>query len=61
VSKELLTTYLKPEHRQTGLYLEEDKGFVYLKRGDRILGVWLATKVTVKTMLCEADREYDWR
>jgi len=57
VNKELLTACLKPEHQQAGLHLEEDEDFVYLKRGDRILAVWLATNVTVETILHEADRE----
>ena len=56
MNRERLTACLKPERQQAGLYLEDDEDFVYLKRGDKMLAVWLSTNVTVETILHEADR-----
>ena len=54
--RERLTARLKKEHRATGLYLEEDEDFLYLKRGDDELARWLATKARMPRVLDEADR-----
>ncbi len=51
-----LDRILKREHRQAGLYLDEDEDFVYLKQGDKVLGVWNATKATAETIIAAADR-----
>ena len=51
-----LTELLKPEHRKAGLEVEDDEDFVYLKRGDKTLAIWNATKATRDVIQAEADR-----
>ena len=52
-----LTELLKPEHRQAGLEVEDDEDFVYLKRGNKTLAIWNATKATRDVIQAEADRQ----
>ena len=47
---------LKREHRQAGLYLDDDEDFLYLKRGYKVVAIWNATKATAETVIAEADR-----
>ena len=51
-----LNAILKPEHRQAGFYLDEDEDFLYLKRGDKVVAVWNATKATAEVVVAEIDR-----
>ncbi|MBA7568823.1 hypothetical protein ES708_10558 [subsurface metagenome] len=53
---QILTAILKEEHRQQGLYLEEDDHFLYLKRGQRLLAKFSATGATVGEIQKEADK-----
>ncbi len=39
--------------RQAGFYLDDDEDFLYLKRGDKVVAVWSANKVTVETVQAE--------
>jgi hypothetical protein len=55
--QEILTTVLKPEHREAGLYLDEDEDFVYLKHGDKTLATWYGRSVT-PTQIWEAADTY---
>jgi len=57
VNRERLTACLKPEHRQAGFYLEDDEDFLYLKRTDKVVAVWNATKATKEAVLAETDRQ----
>ena len=52
----ILTELLKPEHIKAGFYVEDDEDFVYLKRGDKTMAVWSATKATGDMIRAEADR-----
>ena len=56
IRKDDLDACLKPEHRQAGFYLDDDEDFLYLKRGDKVVAVWSANKVTVETVQAEIDR-----
>ena len=51
-----LNAIMKPEHRQAGYSLDEDEDFLYLKRGDKVVAVWNATKATAKVVVAEIDR-----
>ncbi len=51
-----LDRILKPEHRRAGFSLDEDEDFLYLKRGDKVLAIWNATKATAETIIAAADR-----
>ena len=54
---EILTSALRKEHRDAGLYLEEDvEGFIYLKRGDKVLKTWHGRTATVEEVWIEADK-----
>ena len=54
--QEVLTAALKPEHKEAGLYLEEDRrGFVYLKHGEKTLDKWDGQEVTVSEIWAVAD------
>ncbi len=53
IRKDDLDACLKPEHRQAGFYLDDDEDFLYLKRGDKVIAVWSANKVTVETVQAE--------
>lgn len=53
---EILTQVLKPEHREAGLYLEEDDHTLYLKQGNEVLARWWATSATVTSIWNEADK-----
>jgi hypothetical protein len=57
VNRERLTACLKPEHRQAGFYLEDDEDFLYLKRTDKVVAVWNATRATKEAVLTETDRQ----
>jgi len=54
--QEVLTAALKPEHRDAGLYLEEDEDFVYLKHGNKVEGIWYGRTVTVAKIWALADK-----
>ena len=56
IRRKALDACLKPEHRQAGFYLDDDEDFLYLKRGDKVVAVWSANKVTVETIRAEIDR-----
>ncbi len=56
IRRKALDACLKPEHRQAGFYLDDDEDFLYLKRGDKVVAVWSANKVTVETVQAEIDR-----
>ena len=56
IRRKALDAYLKPEHRQAGFYLDDDEDFLNLKRGDKVVAVWSANKVTVETVQAEIDR-----
>ncbi len=51
-----LNAILKPEHRKAGYSLDEDEDFLYLKRGDKVVAVWNATKATAEVVVAEIDR-----
>ena len=51
-----LNAILKPEHRQAGFYLDEDEDFLYLKRGNKVVAVWNATRATAEVVVAETDR-----
>ena len=51
-----LNAIMKPEHRQAGYSLDEDEDFLYLKRGDKVVAVWNATKATAEVVVAEIDR-----
>ena len=51
-----LNAILKPEHRQAGYSLDEDEDFLYLKRGDKVVAVWNATKANAERVVAEIDR-----
>lgn len=53
---EILTALLRKEHREAGLYLEEDDHLLYLMGGGKILAFWWATSVTVQEVWEEADK-----
>jgi len=53
----ILSEVLKPEHRQAGFYLEDDEDFLYLKRGDKVVAVWNATRASIESVKAEADRQ----
>ena len=53
IRRKALDACLKPEHRQAGFYLDDDEDFLYLKRGDKVVAVWSANKVTVETVQAE--------
>lgn len=53
---EALNRILKPEHKQAGFYLEEDEDFLYLKRDNKVVAIWNASKATADIVLAEADR-----
>ena len=57
MNRERLTEKLKPEHGQAGFYLEDDEDFLYLKRTDKVVAVWNATKATREAVLAETDRQ----
>lgn len=46
----ILTRALKEEHRQAGLYLEEDNHLLYLMRGQKILERFSATGVSIEAV-----------
>lgn len=52
----VLTEVLRPEHREVGLYLEEDDHTVYLKQADEVLARWSATGTTIASIWNEADK-----
>jgi hypothetical protein len=52
----VLTEVLRPEHREAGLYLEEDDHTVYLKQGGEVLARWSATGATIAPIWNEADK-----
>jgi len=54
--KTLTELVLRLEHREAGLYLEEDDHIVCLKRGDEILARWSLTGATKTSIWNEADR-----
>jgi len=56
IRRKALDACLKPEHRRAGYYLDDDEDFLYLKRGDKVVAVWSATKATAETVIAEADR-----
>ena len=51
-----LNAILKPEYRQAGYSLDEDEDFLYLKRGNKVVAVWNATKATAERVVAEIDR-----
>jgi len=53
---QILTRVLKEEHRQAGLYLEEDDHILYLMRGQQTLARFSATGLTIEELHKEADR-----
>ncbi len=53
---QLLTMALKEEHRQSGLYLEDDEDILYLKRGQETLARFRSTSVTIEALHEEADK-----
>lgn len=53
---QILTQALRPEHREAGLYLEEDDHVLYLKQGDEVLARWSATGATIASIWNEADK-----
>jgi len=53
---EILTEVLRPQHREAGLYLEEDDHTVYLKQGDEVLARWPATGATIASIWNETDK-----
>lgn len=53
---EILSQVLRPEHREAGLYLEEDDHTLYLKRGDEVLARWSAPGASRDSILNESDR-----
>ena len=52
----ILTRALKEEHRQVGLYLEEDDHLLYLMRGQRILERFSVTGVSIEAVHKAADK-----
>ncbi len=56
---EILTRILKEEHRRAGLYLEEDRDFVLLMRGQTVLARFSALGATPKSILKEADKHME--
>lgn len=56
MNRERLTEQLKPEHRRAGFYLEDDEDFLYLKKGNEIVGIWLTGNVAIDAVLDTADR-----
>lgn len=53
---QISTQILRPEHREAGLYLEENDHTLYLKRDDEILAKWSATGASRDSILNESDR-----
>lgn len=53
--QEVLTAVLKPEHREAGLYLDEDPCTLYLMKDGKVLDFWNATKATVEEVWEAAD------
>ncbi len=53
-----LTKILKPQHRQTGLYLEEDEDFLYLKciGVSKTLATFSTRGATIESIWEEADK-----
>lgn len=55
--QQVLSQALRKEHREAGLYLdEEDDHFLYLKRDGKRLAAFHAPTVTVVAILNEADK-----
>ena len=56
--KEVLTAALKNEHREAGLYLEEDEDMVYLKHDEKVLAKWFAhsEETTIALIRAEANK-----
>ena len=51
-----LNAILKPEHREAGYSLDEDEDFLYLKRGNKVVAVWNATKANAERVVAGIDR-----
>jgi hypothetical protein len=51
-----ISEVLRPEHREAGLYLEEDDHTVSLKRGNQVLARWSATGASKDSILSIADK-----
>ena len=50
-----LTELLKEEHRQAGLYLEEDDHILYLKKGQETIARFSATVARIDLIHAVAD------
>ncbi len=57
IHRKALNRILKPEHKQAGFSLDDDEDFLYLKRGNKVVAVWNATKATKEAVLAETDRQ----
>jgi len=57
IRREALNRILKPKHKQAGFSLDDDEDFLYLKRGNKVVAVWNATRATPEVVIAEADRQ----
>jgi hypothetical protein len=59
---EILDVILRKQHREVGLYLDEDEHNLFLKLKGQVcpLCVWSATGATVSDILEQADQHYNW-
>jgi len=54
----ILTGMLKEQHREAGLYLDQDKeGFIYLKSGGKVLKFWHGATVKLQEIADEAEHQ----
>ena len=54
--QEVLQAALKPEHKEAGLYLEDDEDFVYLRNGSKLpLATFHSRSVAVPEIWAVAD------
>lgn len=57
--REILDGALTLEQRRSGLYLEEDEDFIYLKRAGRVVAMFSAKGATVSSIREEADKHLE--